>query len=322
MGWIPKDMIEQAKKPDALTWLLSNEPGELVKIKDGYYASREHDSLKLDRGKWCWWSKGIGGRSAVDYLVKVKGYTFIEAVTRVLDTIDGNGIYNQTVTVHEVTGNDFSEKKLILPSADINNHEVIRYLLSRKISEKVISDFINRGVLYQEKIHKNIVFVGKDKEGRVRLASMRGTKGQYQHTVSGSDRRYPFVSYGTDDVLHVFEAPIDMLSYATLLDNAGINYQKTNMMALCGVYKARKTVSESTLPAAIQKYLITFPATKKILLHLDNDDTGKSAAEAIMTLIHTMDVVNMPPPLPAKDVNEYLKHNNMPWFEWSEGEIK
>jgi len=27
-----------------------------------------------------WWSRGIGGRSALDYLIKVKDYSFLEAV--------------------------------------------------------------------------------------------------------------------------------------------------------------------------------------------------------------------------------------------------
>ncbi len=35
-------------------------------------------SLKISNGKWIWWSRGIGGRSALDYLIKVKGYSFLE----------------------------------------------------------------------------------------------------------------------------------------------------------------------------------------------------------------------------------------------------
>ena len=40
----------------------------------------EHDSLKISNGKWYWWSRGIGGVSALDYLIKVRDFSFVEAV--------------------------------------------------------------------------------------------------------------------------------------------------------------------------------------------------------------------------------------------------
>ena len=36
-------------------------------------------------GKWCWFSRGIGGYSALDYLIKVNGYSFMDA----METITG-----------------------------------------------------------------------------------------------------------------------------------------------------------------------------------------------------------------------------------------
>ena len=50
------------------------------------YCTREHDSLKISNGKWCWFSRGIGGYSALDYLIKVKEMPFTQAV----ETIMGN----------------------------------------------------------------------------------------------------------------------------------------------------------------------------------------------------------------------------------------
>ena len=44
------------------------------------YCTAEHDSLKISNGKWYWWSRGFGGYSALDYLIKVKEYDFVEAV--------------------------------------------------------------------------------------------------------------------------------------------------------------------------------------------------------------------------------------------------
>ena len=39
-----------------------------------------YDSLKISNGKWMWWSQRTGGRSALDYLIKVRGYSFLAAV--------------------------------------------------------------------------------------------------------------------------------------------------------------------------------------------------------------------------------------------------
>lgn len=65
---------------DLLTYLQKYEPQELVHVAGNTYCTREHDSLKISNGMWYWFSRGIGGRSALDYLIKVKGIPFTEAV--------------------------------------------------------------------------------------------------------------------------------------------------------------------------------------------------------------------------------------------------
>lgn len=69
---------------DLLTYLKNYEPGQLVKLSGGEYCTKEHDSLKISNGKWCWWSRGIGGRSALDYLIKVQDIPFLEEVKIIL----------------------------------------------------------------------------------------------------------------------------------------------------------------------------------------------------------------------------------------------
>ena len=68
---------------DLLTYLKNYEPYELVHFSGNTYTTRTHDSLKISNGKWMWWSRGIGGRSALDYLIKVKDYSFLEAVENI-----------------------------------------------------------------------------------------------------------------------------------------------------------------------------------------------------------------------------------------------
>ncbi len=80
MPYIPPEVVEQAKQIDLLSYLQAFEPGELVRISSNNYTTRTHDSLKISNGKWMWWSHRIGGYNALDYLIKVKEYSFVKAV--------------------------------------------------------------------------------------------------------------------------------------------------------------------------------------------------------------------------------------------------
>ena len=71
MGYVTREMIDRAKEMDLLTYLQTYEPQELVHFGSSTYCTREHDSLKISNGKWCWFSRGIGGKTALDYLIKV-----------------------------------------------------------------------------------------------------------------------------------------------------------------------------------------------------------------------------------------------------------
>lgn len=84
MPYIAPEIIMEAKRMDLLTYLENYEPHELVRFAGNTYTTRTHDSLKISNGKWMWWSQGIGGKSALDYLVKVKGLSFLEAVETIM----------------------------------------------------------------------------------------------------------------------------------------------------------------------------------------------------------------------------------------------
>lgn len=80
MPFISPEVIEKAKQIDLLTYLQNYEPHELVRFSGNTYTTKTHDSLKISNGKWMWWSRGIGGKTALDYLIKVKGLEFTNAV--------------------------------------------------------------------------------------------------------------------------------------------------------------------------------------------------------------------------------------------------
>lgn len=85
MPYYSKEVIEKAKEMDLLTYLQNYEPDELVHFLGDTYCTKEHDSLKISNGLWCWNSRGIGGKSAVKYLTDVKGYSFIDAVKIIVE---------------------------------------------------------------------------------------------------------------------------------------------------------------------------------------------------------------------------------------------
>ena len=115
MPFIAPELIIQAKQMDLLTYLRNYEPYELVKFSGNTYCTRTHDSLKISNGKWIWWSRGIGGRSALDYLIKVKGYSFLEAV----ETIIGHTAIQ--TPVYEKPQPKEENKPLLLPEKCASN---------------------------------------------------------------------------------------------------------------------------------------------------------------------------------------------------------
>ena len=81
MPYYDSEAIERARQVDLLTYLQTCEPQELVHVSGNVYCTKTHDSLRISNGKWCWFSRGIGGYSALDYLIKVNGYSFKVVLT-------------------------------------------------------------------------------------------------------------------------------------------------------------------------------------------------------------------------------------------------
>ena len=51
--------------------------------------------------------------------------------------------------------------------------------------------------------------------------------------------------------MHLFEAAVDLLSYATYLKCEGKDYRKENLLSLSGVYQPKKELSESKIPIVL-----------------------------------------------------------------------
>ena len=111
------------------------------------------------------------------------------------------------------------------------------YLKKRGIAPTIIRGFVDAGLLYEETERHNCVFVGKDAKNKPVFAAKRGTYdlngASFRAGVPGSDKETGFrlpCDSGIDRV-HVFEAPIALLSCCTLPRDI-----PRTAVALCGLY--------------------------------------------------------------------------------------
>ena len=290
--------LEEIRRIDVLTYLRNCEPWELVRKSNNTYVTKTHDSLVISNGKWMWFSQGFGGYSALDYLVKVKGYQFLDAVKILKEQVPG---------VPALTFSEKKEKKLLLPAKAKNNDKVRQYLISRCIEPVIIDYCIDKGLIYESLPKHNVIFIGFDNEGVERYAAFRATdESRVMGDASGSDKGYSFRITNKDSYkLHVFESSIDLLSYITLKMMEGKAWEDDSYLSMAGVYSTNRK-GRIKFPKALKNVLDTETKVSEIHLHFDNDYTGKEFANAFSILLKDdYEVVNEPPPF-AKDYNEYL----------------
>ena len=303
--------IEKARELDLLTYMQTNEPHELVRLSSAVYSLQSHDSLKISNGKWYQWSTGIGGVSALDYLVKVQGMDFVSAVQKILECTRYMSAPTKPYTVKRTKPADF-----VLPPPNKNNDRVIAYLMNRGLSEKLLQTCIGMGLLYEDTRH-NCVFVGYDGDDVPRYAMLRSSdpSSAFLREVDGSDKRYSFSTpHNNRETLYVFESAIDCLSFIELQQMKKPLWKPDNYLSLSGVYQPGKGQS-AELPVALDEYLTNHTNIRQITLCLDNDTTGRNAAAAICAALPERYTATLLPPEVGKDYNEQLmmqKHIETP----------
>ncbi|MBQ9074532.1 MAG: DUF3991 and TOPRIM domain-containing protein [Mogibacterium sp.] len=306
MPYYTNEQIQQTRSIDLLTYLQTYEPTELVKLKGNTYCTRDHSSLKISNGKWMWWSQGFGGVSALDYLIKVKGLSFMEAMKILTKENDYTPIIDEKVGEK---GKSEGKRKLLLPEKNGTNDHVIRYLLGRGIDGDLIEACIRKSVLYESRPFHNCIFVGFDEKGIARYACYRSTNGKkMMGDAVGSDKRYSFRTNSSGRELHIFESPIDLLSYMTLKKMETGRWLPEPMLSLGGVYEPNADPEKRRLPVALRNMLENHSEVTGISLHLDNDQVGRSAAWGIDQQLNNKYNITYEPALKGKDFNDYLMY--------------
>ena len=303
MPQVSKEEIQSARQMDLLTYLQRYEPNELVRVSKDTYCTREHDSLKISNGKWYWFSRSIGSSTALDYLIHVKGYSLPAAV----ETILGRSLEKPPVSYKQP---DRSSRILRLPPRNENPRKVTAYLRSRGIHPAIIDFCYRNDLLYEGMPYHNAVFIGYDEKGIPRYAALRGTASKYKGEATGSDKQYSFNIPAAKEstTLHLFEAAIDLLSYATMEYRAGRDWRKDHLLSLAGVFITKR---EDVVPVAVERYLKVHPKIDTIILHLDRDVIGRGAAQGIINGLGKQYAIHDELPEYGNDMNDTLRYQLM-----------
>ena len=305
-----EDQIARANEVNLVRFLSAR--GERFKKAGREYRWEKHDSVTICENKWYRHSQGKGGWP-IDFMMEFYDLSFPDAVKELLDGEEARvGLKTslsekRTIPYVEDGGlavaDPIPTKEMVLPEADENQDHIMEYLVDqRKLDKDILSEFIKRGDIYQEKDNQRVVFVGRDSEGNPRYASWRNAGAeQLRGDVSGSQKEYGFksVAFWDEDKqrkrlarkLYVFESPIDLLSFLTLYPKY---WHENHYLSLGGVSaKALKT------------FLSERSDVEQIILCLDNDKAGHEACVKLFDVIPSRYAVNQLVPS-RKDWNEVL----------------
>ena len=266
---ISKKDLARVKELDLLTYFKNYMPDELVRNGRNDYTTHTHSSFHISNGLWCWWAKGIGGKTALKYLIDVEGWNFLDAALHIKKLIDHQSPIQETIRYK-------TKYHFHLPKPFINNDRIIKYLAEERYIDKEIVEYcIKNHLLYETEQDHSVVFLGYDSNHLPKYASKRSTNDDWKKEVMGSDKSYCFsIQNDKSNHLHVFESAIDLLSYMTLLKRNGKDYLKDNYLSIGGAMVIGKSIQDSILPIALETFLNNYKTITHLHLHLDNDKAG------------------------------------------------
>lgn len=247
------------------------------------YRWKAHDSLTVCGNKWFRHSQSKGG-FPVDFVMEFYGKSFPEAV-QMLTGEPGEA---------QPEADPAPSPAFRLPLRNVTNANILNYLTQeRKLSPSLVNFFIAAGDIYEDAVHHNVVFVGRDADGHPRYASNRGINEKFRQDAAGAEKAFGFAHRGTDKQLLVFEAPIDLLSFIELFPK---NWQQHNYLSLGGVSGK-----------ALRQFLSERPDMERVFLCLDADKAGEDACKRLVGLLpDTVSVTRIQPCM--KDWNDVLVH--------------
>ena len=174
MAHLEEDIIERAKNTDMIA-LLESEEGFSFKSTYGEreFKCIEHNSLVVNgnRHRWYWNSRQVGGNNAIDYLVKIRGMNFRDAVLHLV----GDREQTAYMPIRKAVTENVSVSKPVrfvlpeqahFPDGRRNYSNIIAYLnKGRGIDMNIINTLIASGQIYQGVQYNGLHIVGYNDEG-------------------------------------------------------------------------------------------------------------------------------------------------------------
>ena len=174
MAHLEEDIIERAKNTDMIA-LLESKEGFSFKSTYGEreFKCIEHNSLVVNgnRHRWYWNSRQVGGNNAIDYLVKIRGMNFRDAVLHLV----GDREQTAYTPIRKAETENVSVSKPVrfvlpeqahFPDGRRNYSNIIAYLnKGRGIDMNIINTLIASGQIYQGVQYNGLHIVGYNDEG-------------------------------------------------------------------------------------------------------------------------------------------------------------
>ncbi len=277
--------------------------------KGKYISTKEHDSLMIDpeSNTYRQFSVSPRSKSIIDFSMHFENKSLDVAIRDLMAMWkQQNHLLPEEARPRPkpLPPKEKVKVEFSLPERDNDHKRAYAYLTkTRQTDPEIVKDFLHRRLLYQEKEHKNCVFVGYNAQEKPVFGCLRGTStGQrFVRDIDGSDYRQGMYLDHGQNTLVVTESAIDCMSVMSLTRMRGNDPKQCDYLALSGVSK---------LPTLFEQ-LKAHPRINRVLLALDYDNAGLEASCNIRDALKSMNfsgtVVDAFPKL-KKDWNEELQY--------------
>lgn len=245
----------------------------------------EHDSVVItpdpqnpQRQRFYWNSRQQSG-SVIDFAMALKNITADEAISELRLQLHEKTVKEWKALRPAQTEKAAAKEFAPPPKGTEGKKRLYAYLCKQRgIEPSIVHQLVQQKMLYQDD-KGNAVFLGNDYTGAAQYAFVRGTLSEvsYRKESPGSRKEVGFSMNLVDAAptkLVVCEAAIDALSFASMLEICGKDYQDFGYLSLGG-----------TGVHALRYHLEHHPQLETIYLCQDNDAAGAKSRAACMELL-------------------------------------
>ena len=271
-----------------------------------YYSLKEHDSVRIDPNRNCYWQNSVAGRTGIGKGDSIIGFAkdFVhhgdlhEALKELSGRVRGMTYSPGALPAAREEIKKYDSPQL--PPRGENMHRMFAYLTkSSYVDPDIVQEFVNRKMLYQDQ-RGNCVFVGRNLNGKAETACLRGTLSDVRFTgeIEGSDARKGICLRNHAEKVIVTESVIDSMSVMSILKEQGVDLKTYDYLSLNGVGKAEALY-----------HLLKEEPKAEILLALDRDLGGVKAMKQISkTLQNTYGIAD-------EKISFHVPHQKKDWNE-------